>query len=149
MGVDNKLNLVEAWGQGFGLYYSSCSFNQFDVQITSQGSNGWSPSGSATGSFVGIKSSSFHTYYALDVKSLQGSSLTSFAVEYSMDGYSYQTVDVFRLHKCVVGSVKTFYFKPVEARFIRIVVKNGTPNIKFQFYISSETAISQVEEQTT
>ena len=27
VGVDNKLNLVPAWGQGFSLFYSSCAFN--------------------------------------------------------------------------------------------------------------------------
>ena len=114
------------------------------MQITSQGSSGWSPSGSAKGAYVGVKSSSLHTFYAIDVKSLQGNSLSSFAVEYSMDGQSFQTVDVFRLHKCVTGSIKTFYFKPIEARFIRLVARKGTPNIKFQFYISSETALSQI-----
>lgn len=42
-----------------------------------------------------------------------------------------------------VGSVKTFYFKPVYAKSIRLVVRQGTPNIKFEFYYSNASSLGQ------
>ena len=147
VGVDNKLNLEPAWGKGYSLFYSSCSFSSFNVQIDSKGHNGWSPAGSSANSFVGVKSSSLQTYYALDVKSLKGSQLKRFAIEYTLDGESWRRVDVFKWNLQWSGSVKTFYFKPFEAYSVRIVVLEGTPNIRFQFYVSSATALAHVEQR--
>jgi hypothetical protein len=56
-----------------------------------------------------------------------------------MDGRSFTSIGDFSLNGVIIGSVKTFYFKPVYAKFIRIVVKQGTPNIKFEFYFSAGT----------
>lgn len=39
--------------------------------------------------------------------------------------------------KTINGVVQTFYFTPVFARSIRIVVIEGIPNIKFEFYYSN------------
>ena len=148
VGVDNKLSLEAAWGEGFSLFYSSCSLNQFSVEIDSQGNHGWSPSGSG-GEFVGVSSTTLHTFYAVDIKSLQGSSMSSLVVEYSMDGNNYRRIGNFKLNNKWAGSVKTFYFKAVEARSIRIVVLKGNPNIKFQFYVSSATAMVHTQNHQT
>ena len=66
---------------------------------------------------------SFETFYAIDVKYLAGSTLSRFAIEYSTDGRNFKEVQQFKVHSAVAGSVATYYFKPVYAKFIRIVVK--------------------------
>lgn len=48
---------------------------------------------------------------------------------------------------CYDGSVKTFYFKAVYARSIRIMVKKGNPNIKFEFYYSDSSSLEQTHQQ--
>ena len=66
-----------------------------------------------------------------------------------MNGQSYTRVQDFTCQNIAIGSISTFYFKPVYARFIRIVVKSGTPNIRFEFYISSaEQSSTQVSTDT-
>lgn len=37
----------------------------------------------------------------------------------------------------IAGSVQTFYFTPVEAIGMRMVVLSGAPNIKVEFYYSN------------
>lgn len=59
-----------------------------------------------------------------------------------MDGKTFLKIDDFSFNSVVIGAVSTFYFKPVYAQAIRIVVKEGTPNIRFEFYISSEAISS-------
>ena len=66
-----------------------------------------------------------------------------------MNGKNFIKVQDFSFESTVIGSISTFYFKPVEARFIRIVVKSGTPNIRFEFYVSSaEKSSTQVSTDT-
>jgi hypothetical protein len=48
-----------------------------------------------------------------------------------MDGVVFTQIGDYDLNGVVIGSVKTFYFTPVYAKFIRLVIKQGTPNIKF------------------
>lgn len=38
----------------------------------------------------------------------------------------------------MIGTVKTLYFTPVDAKSIRIVIVSGRPNIKFDFYYSDK-----------
>ena len=40
-----------------------------------------------------------------------------------MDGKNFVKVQDFTFKSTVIGSISTFYFKPVYAKFIRIVVK--------------------------
>jgi len=54
-----------------------------------------------------------------------------------MDGQSYIQIGEFSMKDSVINSIITFYFKPVYAKFIRLVVKKGTPNIRVEFYYSS------------
>lgn len=49
--------------------------------------------------------------------------MKSFAIEYSMDGQNFLKVDDFSFRNVAIGTVSTFYFKPVYAQFIRLVVK--------------------------
>lgn len=83
------------------------------------------------------------TFYAVDVKSLTGSTLKTFIVQYSLDGKNFITIGDFSLQGIFLNVATTFYFKPVDAYFIRIVVKEGVPNIKFDFYFSDYQKISK------
>ena len=89
------------------------------------------------------------TWYAIDVKQLVGSSLKSFTLEYSMDGQNYLKIDSFTLSGHSVGTIATFYFKPVYALSIRLVVNEGNPNIRIELYYSSEEQSTKVMTQDT
>ena len=54
-----------------------------------------------------------------------------------MDGQNYIQIGEYSLSASAINSIVTFYFKPVYAKFIRLVVKKGTPNIRVEFYYSS------------
>jgi hypothetical protein len=54
-----------------------------------------------------------------------------------MDGQSYFQIGEFSMADTAINSIITFYFKPVNAKFIRLVVKKGIPNIRIDFYYSS------------
>ena len=99
--------------------------------MDSKGASGWSPVGQPKGAFIGLQSFVLQTFYAVDIKILTGSSLSSFSLEYSTNGKEFTKIKDFKLEDATVGSVKTFYFYPVYAKYIRIVVIEGTPNIKF------------------
>ena len=62
-----------------------------------------------------------------------------FALQYSEDGRKFIRVGSFCLDTDYVRVVKTFYFEPVEAIIMRIVLLEGQPNIKFEFYYSKNT----------
>ena len=66
--------------------YSSSSLNQANFILNSKGNNGWSPEGICYEQWVGYQVSNLNTFYAVDIQQLQGSSLSSFTIEYSMDG---------------------------------------------------------------
>lgn len=68
-----------------------------------------------------------------------------------MDGKNFISVQDFSFESVVVGSIVTFYFKPVYAKAIRLVVTDGTPNIRVEFYYSSASTLGkddQKEEDT-
>jgi hypothetical protein len=46
-------------------------------------------------------------------------------------------VSQFTVTNGAAGTVQTFYFTPVQALGMRIVVLQGVPNIKFEFYYSN------------
>ena len=141
VGVDSKLNLLPAFSANpKGLFYSSWALNNASILISAPGNSGWSPSGNTCqGQYVGFKASVMQTFYACDIKQLTGSSLKSFTLEYSMDGTNFLKIDDFSFSSVVVGSISTFYFKPVYGQYIRLVVKEGTPNIRMEFYFSSDS----------
>jgi hypothetical protein len=147
IGATSKLNLLPAVSKGKAEYfYSSSSLNGAQFNLEATGSNGWSPNGSCTGQFIGVKTSTLETYYAIDIKQLTGSSLKSFTIEYSMDGVNFIKVQDFSFDTVVANAILTFYFKPVYASHIRLVVKEGTPNIRVEFYYSSAVSMgSQVQ----
>ena len=131
-------NLVQALATSSAkVFFSSSALNNAQFQVDSQGNNGWSPVGTCEGAYVGVQTAVLQTFYALDVKSLTGSSLSDFSLEYSLDGSQFIQMGSFSLSGAIIGAVKTIYFTPVYAKYIRIVVKKGTPNIKFEFYFSS------------
>jgi hypothetical protein len=88
------------------------------------------------------------TFYACDIKPLTGSTLESFILEYSMDGQNYILIGEFTLAESAINSIITFYFKPVYAKFIRLVVKKGTPNIRVEFYYSSAEKLASASTYT-
>jgi hypothetical protein len=136
-------NLIQAIAVGSAkVFFSSSSLTGAQFQVDSQGSSGWSPVGQVQGSFVGVKTTTLQTFYAVDVRVLTGSTLDKFTLEYSADGTSFTQIGSFSLNGVAVGTVKTFYFSPVEAQYIRIVAQSGTPNIKFEFYYSSGQIVS-------
>lgn len=72
--------------------------------------------------------------------------MNKFAIQYSEDGKYFRTVSEYSLKYKESGVVETFYFTPVYAKVIRILVLSGTPHIKFEFYYSgglSETQATQ------
>lgn len=87
-------------------------------------------------------------FYALDIKFIQGSSLTKFAVERSDDGKNFIRVSEFVVSQKTPGSVETYYFTAVEALAMRIVALQGVPNIKFEFYYSNGQAVYPTESNT-
>ena len=88
------------------------------------------------------------TFYACDIKPLTGSTLESFILEYSMDGQNYILIGEFTMADSAINSIITFYFKPVYAKFIRLVVKKGTPNIRVEFYYSSAEKLASASTYT-
>jgi hypothetical protein len=64
-----------------------------------------------------------------------------------MDGTSFTEIGSFSL--VGVSTVKTYYFSPVYAQYIRIVAQSGTPNIKFEFYYSSGLATTLNSSDTS
>jgi hypothetical protein len=66
-----------------------------------------------------------------------------------MDGFFYTKIQEFSISSITIGAISTFYFKAVHAKFIRLVVKEGTPNIRFEFYISSSNITSQSSSTDT
>lgn len=125
-------NLVQAIAVGSAkVFFSSSSLADAQFQVDSKGTSGWSAVGQAKGSFVGVKTELLQTFYAVDIKVLTGSTLDQFTLEYSTDGSTWTEIGSFSLSGVAVDRVKTYYFAPVYARFIRIVVQSGTPNIKF------------------
>ena len=139
---------VVAKGNG-KVFFSSSSLNNALFTLGSEGNNGWSVNGDCKGQYVGYKTTRLETFYAVDIQQLAGSSFSSFSVEYSMDGKNFIRVQDFYINDITAGSISTFYFKPVYARAIRIVVKKGTPNIRFELYISSgESKSTQTSTDT-
>jgi hypothetical protein len=137
--ASSTLNFISAYSTRKGRpFFSSSALNNASLLIKESGNNGWSPSGQIiAGQFVGFEAESLQTFYACDVKPLTGSSEIEFTLEYSMDGQSYTKIDDFKLSASAINSIVTFYFKPVYAKYIRLVVKKGTPNIRLEFYYSS------------
>jgi hypothetical protein len=68
------------------VFFSSSSLNDAQLQVDSQGTNGWSPVGQAKGAFVGVQTSDLQTFYAVSIKILAGSSLSKFSIEFSKNG---------------------------------------------------------------
>lgn len=130
------------------VFFSSSSLNNPSYQLSGSGSNGWSPSGSCIDQYLGVQTS-LQTFYAIDIKQLSGSALSSFSIEYSMDGKRFIAVQDFTFDSIVIGSVTTFYFKAVEAKYIRLVVREGTPNIRVEFYYSKAATMGQVVKPDT
>ena len=93
------------------VFYSSSSLQGCGFQIESQG-YGWHPKG-AKNEYIGVISKSLETYYAIDIKLMQGNKLTSFELQYSHNGNYFISIGSFNLAGTVVGATKTFYFKPV------------------------------------
>ena len=87
---------------------------------------------------MGVELDHLETFYALDIKILSRSSLRRFAVEYSENGKTFTEIQQFDISRqSKEGIVQTFYFTPVFAKAMRIVVLEGSPNIKFEFYYSN------------
>jgi hypothetical protein len=98
VGVNSKLNLVPVVAPGKGeIFFSSSSLSGASYTINSQGSNGWSVKGHPSGEYIGFTTTSLETFYAVDIQQLSGSSLTSFSVEYSMNGQDFIRVQDFKI----------------------------------------------------
>jgi len=132
-------NVIPSFSTGSGsLFYSSSALNNASVLLKAGGNNGWSPLGqNPVGQYVGFQSNTLQTFYACDVKPLTGSTLQLFTLEYSLDGTAFTAIGDYSLSNSTIDSTVTFYFKAVYAKFIRLVVKQGTPNIRLEFYYSS------------
>lgn len=156
IGKTNKYNLDGAILKGKAkVIYSSIIANRNCFQVDDNSDvNGWSPS--ANGSqWVGVLLDRLETFYALDIKYLQGNSLTSFAIEESNDGITFRRVTQLTVKKMILGTVETFYFTPVQSKAIRIVILSGSANIKFEFYYSNgenqyqnSTSTTWIQQQT-
>lgn len=155
-GKTNKYNLEGALSKGNGkVIYSSIITGRNCFQVDDNSDiNGWSPSGSGL-QWVGVLLDRMETFYALDIKYIQGNTLTKFAIEESDDGVTFRRVTEITVTKMIIGSVETFYFTPVHSKAIRIVVLSGSANIKFEFYYSNgenqyynETSTTWIQQQT-
>jgi hypothetical protein len=133
VGKTNKYNLDGAISKGLAkIIYSSClpGRTSFQVDDTSQ-PDGWTPT-TIPNSYIGIVLvQQVQIFYALDIKYLQGCTMTQFSIERSDDGITFIKVSDQNVTKGIIGTVETFYFTAVQALSMRIVVLLGTPNIKF------------------
>lgn len=64
-------------------------------------------------------------------------------MEYSEDGEYFRSAGEFQVSSNYANTVQTFYFQPVAAISIRIVVVEGFPNIRMEFYYSGKTKESR------
>jgi hypothetical protein len=77
----NTTNLIQAIANGSAqVFFSSSAIANAQFQVDSQGTSGWSPVGQSQEAFVGIKTSSLQTFYAVDIRVLSGSTLTKFSL---------------------------------------------------------------------
>lgn len=149
IGKTNKYNLDGAISKGKAkILYSSIVTGRTCFQVDDNVNfDGWTPS-SSNNEFLGIVLQSRQVFYALDIKFIQGSTLTKFAVERSDDGKNFIRVSEFVVSQKAAGTVETYYFTAVEALAMRIVVLQGVPNIKFEFYYSNGQAVYPTENST-
>ncbi len=70
------------------------------------------------------------TFYAVDLKCINGNKFTTFYVQYSDDGKLFKNNGLYQFNCPSPGVIQTIYITPVLTRFIRISPKDGTPNIK-------------------
>lgn len=80
-GKTNKYNLEGAIVKGKAkILYSTVVKGRTCFQVDDNANvNGWTPSGS-TNEFLGIVLTNVRTFYAVDIKFIQGSTMTKFAV---------------------------------------------------------------------
>jgi hypothetical protein len=141
VGINTKVNLLPIISSDKCVVeYSSSSLNNASFSIDTDGSNGWCPLTSNNNEFIGIKTKVPFIFYAIDIKVLQGNSLSSFILQYSEDGRKFENNGNFSLEGVLSNTIKTFYFKPVEAKSIRIIPINGRSNIKLQIYYSNSNS---------
>lgn len=151
-GKTNKLNLDPAIYKGKAqIVYSSCKGDKHSFQVDDNSvPEGWTcNSQKPTGQYIGIVLDHLETFYAFDLKVLKGSSLKSFSLEYSEDGFNFKKVRDFEVSdKNIEGVVETYYFTPVFAKAMRLVVIQGVPSFKFEFYYSNGENKYAVERNT-
>ena len=148
--MTNKLSLVQAIrGGNAKIYYSSSNLNNAQFQIDTEGGNGWSPSGKNKIEYIGVETSQIQTFYAFEIKPLAGCESIQFNIEYSFDGINFEVLDTYYLTNYVLGVAKIFYIKPVEAKFIRIILKSGLAHFKLEFYYSNTNYQSSKTETKT
>lgn len=81
------------------------------------------------------------TFYALDIQSLPANKLSKFAVEYAEDEkcQNFKLLEKYALGSATEnGAIESFYITPVQAVCMRIVVEEGLPDIKFEFYFNDD-----------
>lgn len=150
VGKTNKYNLDGAISKGGAqIIYSSVVSGRTCFQVDDNAKpDGWTPNIATSGEFIGVLLKQVQIFYALDIKFVQGSSLTKFAVERSDDGKKFIRVSEFTVSQVTIGTVQTFYFTPVQALAMRIVVLGGAANIKFEFYYSNGQSVYPSENST-
>jgi hypothetical protein len=106
VGKTNKYNLDGAILKGQAqIIFSTCVAGRtaFQVDDNSQ-PDGWSPT-SLTNAYIGVLLQQVQIYYALDIKYLQGCTMTQFAIYRSDDGINFIKVSDQTVTQGLVGTV--------------------------------------------
>jgi hypothetical protein len=136
----NNLSPVSKLGQ---VFYSSFQGSFTDARLISENEGlypvGWKAENARSGEYIGYtidNDTTPVTFYALQIEDVNGSYVTSFYLEYSVDGINF--IRVSTLFNCSESgtNLTTIYFTGIYARAIRIVVNEyyGWPACRIEFF---------------
>jgi hypothetical protein len=82
VGKTNKYNLDGAISKGLGqVFYSSCISGRISFQVDDNSQpDGWAPSSTSANQYVGVLLQQVQIFYAIDIKYLQGCTMTQFSI---------------------------------------------------------------------
>lgn len=125
------------------VFYSSFYNTSYtDCRLVSQDSSeygkGWRAENKRDGEYIGyiISEGEPVTFYAIQLEGFDGFYITSFYLEYSVDGVNYIRIDKSFNSEASGKDLTTIYFTGVYAKAIRLVVRSfaGWPATRLEFF---------------
>jgi hypothetical protein len=114
--------------------YQDCSLSTLEGPT----GKGWKAKVADQNQYIGVTlSDEPTTFYALQLESVEGSYITEFYLEYSLDGTNFTRVqNSFKVPASVSSNMTTIYFTGIYAKSIRILITGfqGWPACRIEFF---------------